>query len=362
MLDVSKFNHGSVSPPGDTISDVLMEKGISFSRFSDLLGGSEEFADSLLKGDVRINGELASRLSEVLGASPGFWLRREQLYIDYMDLLKTPVTDLEERWLADLPVSSMQRFGWIPKSRSRVENLISCLNFFDVPNVESWQDEYQSTPELAKFRTSQAFNPQLGAVAAWIKQCETEAEYIDCQSWSREKLVAAIPELRSLTLEADPAVFLPELQRICSACGVAVVVARTPTGCQASGATKFISSEKAVLMLSFRYLSDDHFWFTFFHEIGHLILHGEDDVFLENGGEYIDERESEANSFSQDVLIPAEFNKDLPGIKDNMRAILKFAKRLGISPGIVVGQLQYRGLIKPYHMQKLKVRYRWSEE
>ncbi|MCG8911428.1 ImmA/IrrE family metallo-endopeptidase [Pseudomonas sp. DP-17] len=362
MLNVSKFKHGSVCPPGDTISDVLVEKGISFSSFSSMLGGSQEFADSLIKGDVRINGDLAVRLSEILGASPGFWMRREKLYTDFIEVLNTPVSELEDQWLSDLPVASMQRYGWIPKSRSRVMNLISCLNFFDVPDVKTWQDEYRSTPELAKFRTSQAFSPQLGAVAAWIKQCETEAEYVDCQDWNRDKFISALPALRALTLEPEPSVFLPELQRMCAECGVAVIVARTPSGCQASGATKFISPDKAILMLSFRYLSDDHFWFTFFHEAGHLILHGEDAVFLENGSESIDEREAEANVFSQNLLIPAEFRNELSGLKDNMRAVLKFAKKLGISPGIVVGQLQHQGIIKPYHMQKLKVRYKWAEE
>src|SRR5690606_39252197 len=153
---------------------------------------------------------------------------------------------------------------------------------------------YKSAPGLAKFRTSQSFTPQLGAVAAWIKQCETEADYIDCSPWNKAIFLDSLSEIKKLTLEPDANIFLQELQRICANCGVAVVIARTPSGCQASGATKFISEDKALLMLSFRYLSDDHFWFTFFHEAGHLILHGEDAVFIEGGDDYDDAREAEA--------------------------------------------------------------------
>lgn len=362
MLEISKFKHGAVYPPGDTISDVLEEKRISFFDFSEMLGGSQGFADSLIKGEARITADLASRLSDILGASPGFWLRREQMYVEFLDVVSSPLSEIENQWLSELPITSMQNYGWIPKVRSPARNLINCLNFFDVSNVASWRDTYKSAPGLAKFRTSQAFSPQLGAVAAWIKQCETEAECIDCVSWDRDRFMRSLSDIRRLTLESDPNIFIPELQRICSESGVAVVIARTPLGCQASGATKFLSKTKALLMLSFRYLSDDHFWFTFFHEAGHLILHGDDAIFVEGGEGCDDVRESEANAFSQDFLIPPDAALELPSLKDNLRAVLKFAKRLGISPGIVVGQLQYRGIIKQYHMQKLKVRYRWADE
>ncbi|WP_312713643.1 ImmA/IrrE family metallo-endopeptidase [Stutzerimonas nitrititolerans] len=362
MLEISKFNHGSVYPPGDTISDVLEEKQISFSDFADMLGASRSLANSLLKGEARINEDLAFRLSEILGASPGFWLRREKMYVEFLELENSPLSDIDSQWLSELPISSMQKFGWIPKSRTPARNLINCLNFFDVVNVASWRNVYKSAPGLAKFRTSQSFTPQLGAVAAWIKQCETEADYIDCSPWNKAIFLDSLSEIKKLTLEPDANIFLPELQRICANCGVAVVIARTPSGCQASGATKFISEDKALLMLSFRYLSDDHFWFTFFHEAGHLILHGEDAVFIEGGDDYDDAREAEANAFSQNYLIPPEFAHELPTLKDNMRGVLRFAKRMGISPGIVVGQLQHQGIIKQNHMQRLKVRYQWAEE
>ncbi|BCG26983.1 XRE family transcriptional regulator [Pseudomonas tohonis] len=360
MLEVSKFRHGAIYPPGDTISDVLLEKGIGFSDFAEMLGGSQGYVDSLIKGDVRITEQLASRLSEVLGASPGFWLRREQQYVDFLEVMNQPLSEDDSQWLAELPVSSMQKYGWIPKTRSPARNLINCLSFFDVNNVAAWREIYRSTPDLAKFRTSQAFSPQLGAVAAWIKQCETEAEFLDCAQWDRERFLSSLSEIRRLTLEDDPSVFLPELQRICAQCGVAVVIARTPSGCQASGATKFLSADKALLMLSFRYLSDDHFWFTFFHEAGHLILHGEDSVFVEGADVVSDDRENEANTFSQNFLIPPEYAAELPSLKNNLRAIIRFSRKLGVSPGIVVGQLQHQGIIKPNHMQNLKIRYRWQ--
>ena len=92
---------------------------------------------------------------------------------------------------------------------------------------------------------------------------------------------ADLPTIRRLTREKDPGQFIPRLKEACAARGVAVAIVRGPNGWRASGAARFLSPTKALIQLSFRYLSDDQFWFTFFHEAGHLLLHGKDLLFLE---------------------------------------------------------------------------------
>ena len=67
--------------------------------------------------------------------------------------------------------------------------------------------------------------------------------------------------------------FLPKLQALCAEAGVALVFVRAPRGCRVSGASRLVTPEKAMILVSFRFRSDDQFWFTVFHEIGHLILH-----------------------------------------------------------------------------------------
>ncbi|HEU4689887.1 MAG TPA: ImmA/IrrE family metallo-endopeptidase, partial [Vicinamibacterales bacterium] len=164
----------------------------------------------------------------------------------------------------------------------------------------------------------------------------------------------------SLTRQKDPERFLPTLIRACAECGVALVVLRAPTGCRASGATRFLSPDKALLLLSFRYLSDDHFWFTFFHEAGHLILHGEEALFIE-ADEMLDSvQEDEANRFAGDVLIPPEFKAELGKLPLTHRDVIRFAVRAGVAPGIIVGQLQHQGRLPRNRLNGLKRRFRWS--
>ena len=199
------------------------------------------------------------------------------------------------------------------------------------------------------------------SVAVWIRRGEIDASKIDCKPWNSKLFEASLQEIRSLTKIKDPQQFIPRLQSICSENGVAVVIARTPKGCPASGATKFLSDNKALLMLSFRHLTDDHFWFAFFHEAGHLILHGKN-LFLEGTDLTPAIEEGQANEFAERTLIPAEFKNELLGLRaHNAREIIKLAVKMGVSPGIVVGQLHHLGLVSHKALKTLQRHYKWDE-
>ena len=170
-----------------------------------------------------------------------------------------------------------------------------------------------------------------------------------------------LPRLRALTRQKDPQVFVPRLRECCAENGVAVSVVRVPTGCRTSGATRFLSTDRALLLLSFRYLTDDHFWFTFFHECGHLLLHGQHELFLEGTATKIAAKEHEANEFAARTLIPVELQSALLALPPDWRQVIRFAKQVGVSPGIVVGQMQHHRKIRRNQLNSLKRRYSWQE-
>jgi len=114
------------------------------------------------------------------------------------------------------------------------------------------------------------------------------------------------------------------------------------------------------MLLSFRFLTDDQFWFTFFHEAGHLLLHGNRRLFLEGVGANKEAEEAEANKFAEDILIPPQFARELAELRLETRNILSFAKRLGVSPGIIIGQLQHNGRVDPSKLNSFKRRYQWG--
>jgi Zn-dependent peptidase ImmA (M78 family) len=181
-----------------------------------------------------------------------------------------------------------------------------------------------------------------------------------CGKWDREKFLSALNDVRRLSRKKDPAIFVPALQELCAECGVAVVILRAPQGCRASGATKFLFKDKAMLLSSFRYRSDDHFWFTFLHEAGHLVMHDSSALFIEGDHFISTHEEAEADQFSEQLLVPQEVRQDMHELPMNYRSIMRFARKIGISPGIVVGQLQHAGMIPRDKMNFLKTRFVWA--
>lgn len=355
MMDSGTFNPNWAIAPGNTIYDLLVDKGISREIFAKRINTSTDFVDRLITGKESISEDLSFKLSRLLGGSSTFWRNRELQYQQSIEALKCS----SEVWVNSLPIKDMIKFGWIQDVKDK---FTECLNFFGVKTVQEWQNRYENLQSNVAFRTSPTFSSDLMAVSAWIRKGEMISENYQSNNWDSESFESALHRIKPLTRKKTPKDFLPELIRTCAECGVIVAVVPTPKGCSASGATKFVSEKKALLLLSFRHLSDDHFWFTFFHEAGHLIMHGNKITFVEGlQAEKDQEEEEEANLFSSEVLIPHEMQPTLYTLKSDTKKIVSFASQAGVSPGIVVGQMQHRGIIAFSYLNSFKRRYNWND-
>jgi HTH-type transcriptional regulator/antitoxin HigA len=356
MTASDQFRPNWASAPGDTITDILRERGWSVKEFAKRMGHTADRTNDLLQGRVTITIRTARELKQVLGASVEFWMARDVQFREDAGRLRAA----DREWLRELPLSDMIRFGWLTPPPQPSEEVESCLRFFGVPSVATWRHMYEGVQAQVAFRTSRKFDFKPGAVAAWLRQGEIVGTNMQCASWDPRRFRASLSEARRLTLAKDPNHFLPELHQLCAAAGVAVAVVRAPNGCRASGATRFLSAQKGLLLLSFRYLSDDQFWFTFFHEAGHLLLHGQERLFLEGLDAQSATLEDEANRFAEQVIIPTEFRETFFALPTDVRAIVRFAKLVGVAPGIVAGQLQHYDRIPHNRFNGLKRRYEWT--
>ena len=351
------FRPDWTSAPGETIADILKERQLSVIEFAERLGQTSEAVADLLQGRSTITIGTARALQLVLGASVEFWMSRDFQYRE--DIAQLSATNRE--WMAQLPVGDMIRFGWLGPVPHPSDELEACLRFFGVDSIRGWRKAYATIQEAIAFRTSPTFDSRLGAVTAWLRQGELEGRSNECGPWNPAGFQASLTKLRALTRQKDPRVFVPRLRECCAENGVAVSVVRAPTGCRASGATRFLSRDRALLLLSFRYLTDDHFWFTFFHECGHLLLHGQQEVFLEGADTKFAAKEQEANEFAARTLIPDELQPALLALPPDWRQVIRFAKQAGVSPGIIVGQMQHHRRIRRNQLNSLKRRYSWQE-
>lgn len=345
------------SPPGATIRDRLEDLRVDTSEFAYRIGESADMVARLLDGRQEITVDLARRLATTLGASREFWINRDCQYRE--DLVRVAT----DEWLRELPFAQMTEYGWLDDPgedwASRVDE---CLSFFDVNDVEAWRSTYEPLLADARMRISLTHPSSNAAVAAWLRQATRQADHIAVGTWDADKLRAALPELRKLTRRKDPADFLPRLQQMLADVGVALVVVRALPGCPASGAARKLSDDTALIVVSMRFLVDDQFWFTVFHEIGHLLLDHADRPILDDPGadEADSPQERAANEFAAEVLLPAVLRADVPAGALGHRQVVALASRAGVSPGVVVGQLQHDNRISQKKLNWMKRRYRWN--
>ncbi|VVD60182.1 DNA-binding protein [Pandoraea communis] len=352
-------------PPGRTVSDLMESKGISLETLALSINLTKGELQELLQGRAFLTDAIADGLAKTIGASADFWLRREGQYREQAARLDMDV-DANDAQYADLlralPLRQMVEFGWIDLPVDKAGKIRKCLEFFGVPSVAAWRRTYGDYKEAAVFRTTEAHPENAPSTIAWLRRGEVVADAMVCNDWNPESFKKQLTKVRALTRLSNPAEFVPLLQKLCAEVGVAVVIAKAPTGCRASGATFFATPNKAVLLLSARYLSDDQFWFSFFHEAGHLVLHYDEKALIleiSTGGP-TSPKEEEANLFASDFLVPKHLQARMPEAAKSVRGIVRLARDAGISNGIVVGQLQHQGLVRREHFNKLKVRYKWA--
>ncbi|MGW3314884.1 ImmA/IrrE family metallo-endopeptidase [Streptomyces fungicidicus] len=328
-------------PPGSTILEFLEESGMTQREFALRSGLSTKHLNQLIKGIVSLSPEVAERLESVTGIKARFWNRLEADYQSTRKRLRDARDPtLFESWYKSLPVRELVKRGQVPEEPSdKASRWDQLLAFFGISSLDAWIELYEKP--AAAFRQTKAFEAKVGAVAAWLRLGEVAAQAISCDPFDKRGLQSELTRLRSLTL-LPPEQFEHDLVKTCARNGVAVVFVKEITGSRACGATRWISPSKAIVQLSLRYKTDDQFWFTVFHELGHVLLHGKHDVLVESdrNSEVEDPREDEANQFARDLLIPPKDAERLDTLR-SISSVRSFAREIGIAPGIVVGRLHH---------------------
>lgn len=358
----SPFSPDWVSPPGDTILDLLEEREWTQAQLADRLGYSTKHVNQLVKGKVPLSEDAAVRLQNVLGVTVGFWLKREALYRERMALLEAAESYATMvPWLERFPIKDLMEAGALPKgrvdSRSKPGLVEELLAFFGVATPDQWQSQY-GCMELA-FRRSRAEQCDVGAISAWLRMGERVAEKADGPRYDEGRFLVALQELRKLTTQA-PDKFEPRLRRELHESGVALVLLPAIPRTHVSGVARWLNPHRPLIQMSLYGKSNDRFWFTLFHEAAHILLHGKEkkSVFLDDPGKAGSDskEEREANVWAGDFLIPSTHSDALIGLKTKS-AVHEFAARIGVHPGIVVGRLQHDKLINPSWMNDLKERF-----
>jgi HTH-type transcriptional regulator/antitoxin HigA len=360
------FRPNYAVPPGETLKETIESLGMTQAELAQRTGRPKKTINEIIKGKTAIIPDTAIQLERALGVPASFWNNLERSYQETLARFREEDRlESQKQWLKSFPISSLIKKGWLPKLKSDVEKLRALFNFFGVAGVNEWKGIWEN-PQAA-YRQSSAFQSKPAAVAAWLRKGEIEALKIECQTYNEKTFRAALDKIRGLT-EESPDVFEPEMRMLCAEAGVAVVFVPELPGTHLYGATRWLGTKKALIQMSLRGKSDDHLWFTFFHEAGHIIFHDKKDVFIEAEGKGCREiggskKEQDANRFAQDLLIPPKkYQAFLDTDRFDEPVIQKFAKEIGIAPGVIVGRIQHEKVIPFSAANSLKKRFTFRED
>lgn len=359
-----------VLAPGESVLDLAEERGWTQGELAQRLGYSEKHISQLINGKVPITVDAAQRLERVLGSSMDFWLKLEANYQKHKARLEaTERHACWISWLDELPVKELMSSGAIAKARIDAKNkpsiVESCLRFFGVASPEEWRGHYGGMQ--VAFRRSRDEQSDVGAISAWLRLGEQVAEKLDGPKYDKARFENALSEIRGLTCTA-PEFFEPRMRELLRDAGVLLALVPAIPRAHVSGVARWLNPTRPLIQLSLYGKTNDKFWFTFFHEAAHILLHADSkeakkSIFLDdpNANHSPDPREQEANQWAGNVLIPQEYSHAL-GTLRTKEAVRAFATSIGIHPGIVVGRLQHDHIIDPSWMNDLKLSFRFTAE
>jgi len=333
-------------PPGFTLAETLEALGMSQKELSIRMGMSQKTINEIIQGKASITPETAVALETVLGVEAVFWLNLESNFRADLARINGKKQIMKEiKASSQYPYSEMAKHNWVPFTRNREEKVINLRKYFGVASLNN----VENLPMVSNFRRKEIKQTSAYALMAWLRQGEIQAQDLKIEPFSLTRLKESIPFFRTLT--ACPVGFASELKVECAKCGVAVSFVPSIRGTAVHGATRWLKPDRALICLSLRYSWSDIFWFSFFHEIGHIIKgHSKKATFINDPElplDYINITvEDEADEYARETLIPAKQFSDFAAKKNfSKREVELFAGSMGVAPEIVWGRLAKDGLV-----------------
>lgn len=360
-----KYQPQTVSHPGETLREKLDELQMSPKEFAVYCNKADTIISEVLNGKRSITSDMAIQFEIVTKIPASFWTKRQDRYNEAKARDERQATiKAALSWSLQFPYLDMSRKGWVVATRKAEERVAALFDFFGMSSHQSWEKFYLEGALPASFRISLAHAKAPHAISAWLRKGDIEAAKLTAPEYVKKSLKDALPRLKAVMAE-QPADYREQAQKILLATGVKLVFIPCIAKAPINGVARWIEKNNTPLIqVSSRYQRNDGFWFSLFHEIGHILLHGKKDVFLENVEyEGADQnKEDDANAFAEFWTFSKDQEKKvldaLPLTDDDIR---DFAKQFGTHPAMIVGRLHHLGVYHPAQGRHFIVRLNWED-
>lgn len=354
MTNYIEYNDTIAFHPGYYIKEIVDESGLTQADFAKRLDTTPKNLSLLIRGEQSLSIDIAMKLSRMLGTSVSYWLNLQNTYDTLIAQFKSEEELIEERKVFEYFDYKYFRDNYgLPNLPRKINEQIKCVReFLKVATLSVFKKRdmavsfRSATDEIAEGSTVKA--------NVMVQIATNKALKTDAPKYNKKKFENAVAY--ALTLTRNHEEFYPLIRKAFLEAGVILVILPNISGSKTNGATKKVG-DNIMLMVNDRRLNADSFWFTLFHEIGHIINGDFGISFDKETGE----KEELANKYAEDSLIPPEDYQHFLNKKQfGLQSITTFANQINRDPGIVLGRLQNDGIIgfDDWTMRSLRHQYK----
>lgn len=345
--------------PGYYLKEYIEDIQLTQDEFAKRLGISGKQLSLIIAENASITPDIACKISKLIGTSIELWLNLQSNYDAWkIELQAKENSEDEKRIYKMIDKKFLINLGIINKedslgdaiSKLRLSSMVSSLTLHCNNDIYSFYRTAISTKEET--------TENIVCKNVWVSIASSIAKKQITMPFDEDKINRCVDTLRSMTLQ-DPDVFYPRMKELLNECGVALVILPSLKNSNINGVVKWIDNEKVMMALNTRGAYNDKFWFSFFHELKHVLQKAKRKMIVNQENNFDDSvLELEADTFAKETLIPSKYIEELKFIDE--KTIIYLANKLSIHPGILVGRLQKEKRIPYSKYNYLKCKYEIS--
>ena len=346
--------------PGYTLRQEIEARGITQRGLAKRMGRPEQVISDIVNGRKSITATTATQLERVLDIPAQFWVnlvRQHDLAIGRIE--ERQRLQNQTALLTDFQANELMKRGWIPHAKDKAMQVKALCRFLGVASLD-----VHAATHPASFRITGGNRYSDRTLAVWLRRGELQALDAELPAYDQDTFRATLNDIRAMSVD-PPDDFADQMTNLCASAGVALVFVQELPKVGANGVTRWLHHGNPLIQLNLKWKWADIFWFTFFHEAGHVLQPKRHDVMHYGTRKSTDTRyEAEANKFAADIMIPPSQWKHICDeliTYSSTQRVAELAHEAGVHPGIVVGRLQHERKIRHSEMNDLRTKFVWKQ-
>ncbi len=343
--------------PGETLKEMLEDRGMTQRELALRTDVKEPHISGIVNCQKPISVSFAKKLEYALGVDSSFWINLQANH-------ERELADFEEiNHISSEEIAILQKLRQITNYAKDIHLLnfeaqgpLLVIEWRKLLNVSS----LLRIPEISQsgaYRLAIVDSVDPYILFAWLRICDLITDDLQANTEPNiDRLKSKLSLIRKLTFEDIDTIYL-RLREYFAECGIKFAIAKHFTGAPVQGVIKRNKDGTLNLVMTLRQRFADVFWFTLFHEIGHIIYGDIKDQLIDYEGTN-NEIEKRADEFAANTLIDQEQYRSFVKAGDySLNGIQQFSAELDVPAFILIGRLQHDNHIDYHHYVHEKCKY-----